>query len=188
MSILKATKFVQYILESRGSLDCVAVDATMGNGNDTLFLSELVGPKGKVYSFDIQKTALENTRKLLMENNVEEGDSIHLVLDSHDNIDSYIKGEIDVGMFNLGYLPGGDHEIITKADTTIKALDWMFHHLKKGGLVSVIIYYGHEGGNEEKNSVISYIENLDSRKFMVLRSDYINQSKDPPILLLIEKK
>lgn len=190
MSVLRATKFVQNILENKLlSTNCIAIDATMGNGNDTLFLSNLVGKDGKVYSFDIQRSAIEKTKVLLEENNINEPYSnINLILDSHGKIEKYIEDEIDIAMFNLGYLPGGDHSVITRFETTIKALESILNLLKKGGIISLIVYYGHEGGNEEKNEVISFVENLDAFKYKVLRCDYINQDNNPPIILFIEKK
>lgn len=41
------------------------IDATMGNGNDTLLLSQLCGESGKVLAFDIQEQALTATQKRL---------------------------------------------------------------------------------------------------------------------------
>ncbi|QUH27314.1 class I SAM-dependent methyltransferase [Serpentinicella alkaliphila] len=160
----------------------------MGNGNDTLFLTKLLGSKGKIYSFDIQIQAIDKTKKLLEENNFIETENANLILDSHGNIGSYVKEEIDIAMFNLGYLPGGDHTVVTNGEITLKALKYILSLLKKSGIISLIIYYGHEGGKEEKDSIISFTNSLDSRSYRVLRCDYTNQGNNPPIVLFIEKK
>lgn len=190
MSILKATNFVQHTLENRiaNIKNCVAIDATMGNGNDTLFLTKLLGAKGKIYAFDIQNQAIEKTKKLLEENNFIGTENVNLILDSHGNIGNYVKEEIDIAMFNLGYLPGGDHKVVTNGEITLKALKYILSLLKKSGIISLIIYYGHEGGKEEKDCIISFTNSLDSRNYRVLRCDYTNQGNNPPIVLFIEKK
>lgn len=91
----------------------IAIDFTMGNGHDTLFLSKVAK---QVYSFDIQQEALNNTKKL-----IEDTDNVNLILASHENFDCYVKN-FDVGIFNLGYLPNGDHQITTMADSSLQAI------------------------------------------------------------------
>ena len=98
----------------------VAVDFTMGNGHDTLWLSEAMGENGKVYAFDIQPQALESSRKLLEASGA--APNYTLILDSHSNVMDYVKEKICIGMFNLGFLPGGDKSITTKRDTTMIAI------------------------------------------------------------------
>jgi tRNA G46 methylase TrmB len=84
--------------------DYVLCDFTMGNGYDTEYLCKKV-PKGKVYAFDIQAQAVENTKKRLSDAGLTNAEIIH---DSHAKVLDYVKEEINGGMFNLGYLPGGD--------------------------------------------------------------------------------
>lgn len=165
--------------------DCV-IDATMGNGNDTLFLKNIVGETGKVVSFDIQKTAIDHTRKLLEENHIY--DHVQLIQDGHENMDQYVFEEVSGAMFNLGYLPKADINITTKPKTTMMAIEKCLNLLKKGGIITILIYYGHEGGEIEKEEVIHYVETLNQNKFHVLKVDYINQRKTPPILITIVKK
>lgn len=185
-SIARITSFVQYILKDRVSKGSVAVDATMGNGNDTLFLAKLVGKEGVVFAFDIQQMALDNTLNKIRNDNLQDH-NINLIKDSHDNIDSYVDGHIDVAMFNLGYLPKGDHSIVTKATSTIKAIKSTLQLLKPKGLVSIIIYYGHEGGVEERDQVLGFLENLPSEHFVVMKNSYTNQKNSPPIIIFVEK-
>ena len=161
-----------------------AVDATMGNGNDTLFLSRLVGPAGHVLSFDIQPAALENTKKLLLQHGV---DNVQLILDGHQNAASYISGSIQCAMFNLGYLPRSDHTICTHADTTIAALEFFMERLTHHGLITIAVYYGGDSGFDEKNAVMDYLSSIDSRRFSVLVHQFVNQPNCPPIAVCIEK-
>jgi len=161
------------------------VDATMGNGNDTLFLARLVGDKGKVYSFDIQACALENTRRRLDEAGIT--GCVELISDGHQNIDIYVPTGIKAVMFNLGYLPKGDHSIGTKADTTIEALKKSMELLITGGIIMLVIYYGGDSGFYEKEAVLEYLKTIDCRKYSVLVSDFVNQINCPPIAVCIEK-
>lgn len=161
------------------------VDATMGNGNDTLFLAGLVGDNGKVYSFDIQEYALSNTRKKLEEAGV--SGCVQLILDGHQRIDHYVAKGIKAVMFNLGYLPKGDHNIGTRADTTIEALKKSMELLLVGGIIMMVIYYGGDSGFDEKEEVLEYVKTIDCRKYSVLVSDFVNQVNCPPIAVCIEK-
>ncbi|KUO74906.1 MAG: SAM-dependent methyltransferase [Clostridia bacterium BRH_c25] len=161
------------------------VDATMGNGNDTLLLAGLVGDKGKVYSFDIQECALINTRKKLEEAGI--SGYVELIRDGHQNIDKYAAKGIKAVMFNLGYLPKGDHSIGTKADTTIEALRKSMELLMAGGIIMMVIYYGGDSGFDEKEAVLEYVRTIDCRKYTVLVSDFVNQINCPPIAVCIEK-
>lgn len=161
------------------------VDATMGNGNDTFLLAELVGDSGMVYSFDIQESALESTRKKLEKAKID--GYVKLVLDGHQNIEKYVPKGIKAVMFNLGYLPKGDHNIGTKADTTIEALNKSMELLMVGGIIMMVIYYGGDSGFDEKEAVLEYVKTMDCRKYTVLVSNFVNQINCPPIAVCIEK-
>ena len=162
----------------------VVIDATMGNGHDTLFLSRLVGENGKVYAFDIQRQAVESTKKLLEK---EGAKNCELILSGHENMERYVSGEVSTVMFNLGYLPGGDHSVGTLAETTIKALEAAMRLIKKNGVITVGVYYGGDSGFDEKNKVMEYIAGIDFKKFTVLTLDYKNRPNCPPIAVIIEK-
>ncbi|WP_163971515.1 class I SAM-dependent methyltransferase [Oceanobacillus halotolerans] len=165
------------------------IDATCGNGHDTLFLSNLVGETGKVLAFDIQEQALTNTAERLQ---VAKWINTTLIQDSHANMDHYLsndlKGKVGAAIFNLGYLPKGDKAIITKGNTTIKAIQTLLEYLKINGLINIVIYYGHEGGQEEKDAVLEFVKNLDQKRFSVLRYEFINQQNNPPFLIAIQKR
>jgi predicted methyltransferase len=163
----------------------IVVDATMGNGNDTLFLANLVGDLGKVYAFDVQQLALDNTKKRLTDAGLIE--RAELILEGHQNIGLYAPQGIKAVMFNLGYLPKGDHNIGTKAETTIAAIESSLRLLCKEGIVMLVIYYGGDSGFDEKNAVMEYFKTLDCKKYSVLVHDFVNQVNCPPIAVCIEK-
>lgn len=161
------------------------VDATCGNGNDTVFLARLVGEEGKVYSFDIQERAITNTKKKLEDCNL--SDRAVIIKDGHQNMDRYIAGNVKAVMFNLGYLPGGEHSEGTKAQTTIEAIEKSMNLITVGGIISIVVYYGGDSGFDEKERVLEFLHNLDQKKYVVMMTDFINQANCPPILICIEK-
>ncbi|WP_333887639.1 class I SAM-dependent methyltransferase [Clostridium sp.] len=164
----------------------IAVDATMGNGNDTVFLAELVGQSGKVYGFDIQEDAIKSTQKKIIDKNLFK--YVKLINDGHENMDNYISEKVKLVIFNLGYLPKGKHYITTNADTTLIALKKALNLIDKNGVVILVVYYGHEQGKYEKISLEKYSRKLDQRKYNVVKMDFINQINSPPMLMVIEKR
>ena len=184
--LTKITEVNKLFMEDVINEGDVVIDATMGNGYDTKYLAEKVGESGFVYSFDIQEEALKSTKKRLEKSDLL--NRVQLILDGHENIENYVKDEVACVIFNLGYLPRADHNIITKPETTLKALKSSLKLLKPHGVVSLAIYTGHEGGMEERNSVYEYVKSLDQNEFNVLESKFINQINNPPQLILIEKK
>lgn len=183
---MQMVEWVHSILSERLKAGERAVDATAGNGWDTLKLCELVGSEGKVYSFDIQREAVEKTRILLKEKAMEE--RAELFCCSHSLILGKVKKPIKAFTMNLGYLPGGDKSIVTRADTTIKALKGLTSLLMPGGIGLVLLYYGHEGGQEEKAGVGNFMESLPADWGQVSRMKIVNRKNCPPILYILEKK
>ncbi|SER99313.1 Putative rRNA methylase [Gracilibacillus ureilyticus] len=178
--------FSHQLLKEIVSEGDTVIDATCGNGNDTLFLSKLVGEKGKVYGFDIQEAAIENTRKRMETNHQR---NVVLIQDGHEAIDKYIRTDEKIAgaIFNLGYLPRGDHSIVTKPASTIKAIDLITDSLKIGGRIVLVVYHGHDGGAEERNHLLAYCQNLDQNFYQVLQYQFINQKNHPPFILSLEK-
>ena len=173
-----------HFIEKTVSAGDRVIDATMGNGHDTLFLSKLVGENGRVFAFDIQQQAVDGTKKLLEKEGAE---NCELILSGHEKMEEYVSDEVAAVMFNLGYLPGGDHSVGTLADTTIKALESAMRLIKTGGVITVGVYYGGDSGFDEKNRVMEYIAGIDFKKFTVLTLDYKNRPNCPPIAVVIEK-
>lgn len=163
----------------------VAVDCTMGNGNDTAFLCELVGEEGKVYAFDIQESAIENTKRRLEDLGFEK--RAQLILDGHEKVDQYVKERVQFIIFNLGYLPKGDHSITTKKETTLEAVEKGLGLLKKNGIMLLVLYPGHESGREEREELLEMVASLEQRRFGVFHLRYLNQINNPPEILCIEK-
>ncbi|KUK32527.1 MAG: Putative rRNA methylase [Thermoanaerobacterales bacterium 50_218] len=164
----------------------LAVDATAGNGHDTLFLARKVGPRGKVYAFDIQEEAILKTRERLRQAGLE--DRVVLLQKGHERLREYVPERIKAAMFNLGYLPGGDHKIVTRPSTTLAALEQVLEILEEGGLVSIVVYRGHEGGTEEGKELCSFVANLDHKKWDVVKIEHPNRSLESPFLIGIQKK
>lgn len=165
-----------------------ALDGTVGNGHDTSLLAEAVGPDGKVFGFDIQKLAINNTRSVLEERQLDY--QVVLFNQGHETIDEVIplETELSAAIFNLGYLPKGDKTIITLPETTLKAFDGVLKRLKQGGRLVIVVYYGHPGGLEEKHAVENFAGGLDQKEFEVLSYKFINQKNNPPFIIAIEKR
>ncbi|MGT2926823.1 class I SAM-dependent methyltransferase [Streptococcus cuniculipharyngis] len=158
----------------------VAVDATMGQGFDTLFLAQRAG---RVYAFDIQEQALAMTQKRLGQQFTQ----VKLIHDSHERVADYVKEPINAAIFNLGYLPRADKSVITRPETTLAALEQILLRLVAGGRLSVMVYYGHEGGLEEKNRVLDFLSQLPQEDFSVMSYQALNQINCPPFLVMVEK-
>ena len=166
----------------------IVIDATIGNGNDTVLLATLVGKTGKVYGFDLQEQAIKKTKEKLLLTSL--ADQVVLFQQGHETLSSVLPENtlLAGAIFNLGYLPKGDKTIITKAETTLIAIKEILPRLRKGGLLLLVVYYGHEGGKEEKETVLNYVQTLPQMNYTVLRYDFLNQKNNPPLLIAIEKK
>ena len=164
----------------------ICIDATAGRGNDTAMLCELVGEEGHVLAFDIQKDAISSTRKLLEERNLLSRAELHL--ESHSEMGKYQQEEtVSCITFNFGWLPKGDHNIFTKKETSIPAIEAGLKLLSDGGIMTLILYYGRETGFEEKDALLSYLPTLDSSKYTVVEMPFVNRSNCPPIPIIIFK-
>lgn len=165
----------------------LAVDATMGNGHDTLFLAQLVGRTGHVYACDLQEQAIQNTKKRLEEAGLLSRAT--LLLTGHETLDQYLpEKEIKGAIFNLGYLPQSDKAIITQPETTLLAIQLLLDRLSRKGRVVIVCYYGHSGGLAEMEQVRQFCKQLSQKEYAVLNYQFINQQNQPPLLFCIEKK
>lgn len=138
----------------------LAIDATAGNGHDTLFLARKVGPQGRVYAFDIQPQALKNTAQRLRQNKLLE--SVQLIQAGHQQLDQHLPhplpAPLSAAMFNLGYLPGGDKQVITSASSTLEALDKTLERMTPDGIISILAYRGHPGGQAETQAIQDWLD------------------------------
>ena len=181
------TYWCHSIIKSQAESGGTYIDATMGNGHDTLFLCQMAGDKGSVWAFDIQEQALEATKALLAEHGY--GKNAHLIKDGHENMDRYLAPQTaDVICFNFGYLPGGDHAIATKARTSVAAVRKGLEILKSGGMMSLCIYSGGDTGFEEKERILEYVKGLSSREYTVIVNEYYNRGNCPPMPVFVFKR
>jgi predicted methyltransferase len=176
--------FAKKLIASHVSPGDTTIDATVGNGHDTLLLAELVGETGKVYGFDIQEQAVLKTREVLLKSGFEKrAEIIHA---GHERMGEFLKGDVEAVMFNLGYLPHGDKSIITEPETTVKAIEAAIHLLKPGGIITITCYLGHAEGSIEAEAVRQFAQKLPNREFAVIEYRAINKNF-PPFLIAIEK-
>lgn len=185
-AIKKPLLMARELISGHVSPGDAVVDATAGNGYDTLFLAELVGDQGKVYSFDIQSEAISRTTSRLL--NAHLLPRVRLICSGHEKLAFYIKEKVSAVMFNLGYLPGSDHRLVTRPETTLIALEASLEKLAPGGIVTLVLYSGHAGGKEEKKIIFDYCSKLDQNFYTVVFYGMINWTNHPPSLLAIEKR
>lgn len=167
-----------------------AIDATVGNGHDTLFLANIVGKVGHVYGFDIQAQAIVATRARVDEAGCRE--SVTLFEAGHEQaqklLPDVLRGHIRAVMFNLGYLPRGDKSLVTRPETTLQAIEQFISFVTPGGRITLVIYEGHPGGQAEGEAVNAFVEGLDQNDVQVVAYHMMNQKNTPPRLIVIEKR
>lgn len=176
---------VKQILENNLKSKDIVIDATVGNGLDTLFLCHLVN-NGHVYGFDIQTEAIERTVKLLRNNNIK---NYTLYQQSHDKMLEllpHLKKRVSAILFNLGYLPNGNKMITTSYKTTIKAIECSMEMLKDKGIGLIVVYPGHKEGKKEDIHLNKYL--LAINKIYKVNYYSNTDNKDAPYLITIEKQ
>ncbi|MCL2177757.1 MAG: class I SAM-dependent methyltransferase [Firmicutes bacterium] len=177
----------------------IVVDATMGNGYDTLFLAKL---SDNVYAFDIQEKAITATKQRLKEAGLEA--NVTLIKECHSNVAMHIlasnksagcdkaptRASIKAAIFNLGYLPGSDKTIITKPTTTVQALEQICDMIDTGlgGRISIMVYPSHKGGECERDSVLGFVNTLCPTNWNKQIHNSPTTTQNAPILVLLEKQ
>lgn len=181
----------------RAARPLLAVDATAGNGHDTLFLARCVGEDGLVLACDVQRAALEATRARLEAAGL--AGRVRLALEGHEHLARLLAAPAPDGsapdalsgvaaaMFNLGFLPGSDKRVVTRPDTTLAALDGLLPRIAPGGVISLHLYTGHDGGAEEASAVLSRAASLPAAAWSVLQSRVANRERAREYLLLLER-
>lgn len=161
----------------------ICVDATLGNGNDSLYISQLIKNKGIVFGYDIQEQSIINSNALFKLHNTK---NIITKLKSHEFIE---EENIDLCIFNLGYLPRSDKKIKTNKTTTINALNSVISKMNKEKMLIIIcIYIGHQEGLEESNALEEFVKNLPSNKYLVCKYQNYNRPLSPYILTISYNK
>ena len=161
------------------------VDATCGNGQDTVLLAELAGENGRVLAFDLQESAIKKTLERLKDAGLDK--RVELVLSGHERISGFLSEPAKAFVFNLGYLPSGDRRIKTVAGSTLRALGQARELLQPSGLILISVYTGHDGGEEEWEAVKGWCETLHPHEFNVWQSCQLNRSEKAPFLVVVEK-
>ncbi len=176
----KVLEFAKKIIKEKLGYFDIAVDATCGRGNDTLFLSDLFK---KVYAFDIQEDAIISTKE-----KTKDKTNVEVIQDSHENICTYVTEAIDAVMYNLGYLPNGDKTKTTNHESTLKSIKVALSKLSVDGVITIICYPGHEEGKIESVEIEKYLMDLNQKEYDVIKYDFINQINNPPYMLAIRKR
>ena len=162
------------------------VDATMGNGRDTLFLCGLVGPAGHVYAFDIQAEAVERTRERLGEAGMLERATLFCL--GHEHMAEQVKAPVAAVVFNLGWLPGGNHSVTTRWETTRQAVERALSLLKPLGVLVICVYPGHPEGERERQALAEWLSHLPPQRFNVLRHQFLNAGPGAPECFIAQKQ
>ncbi len=182
----RPTSLVQDLLAGLIEPGDVVVDATAGNGHDTVFLAKWVGESGRVLAFDVQQAALDSAAVRVAAEGF--SDRVGFILESHVGMAAHAAaGSVAVVMFNLGYLPGDDHALTTETGTTLAALDAAAGLLRSGGVLSVICYPGHPAGEVEARSVEHWMETRTAAGWRVARYGAVGTRRPAPFLLLAKK-
>lgn len=182
---MRATELAQLLLGRALKAGDWVVDATAGNGYDTAWLAERVGPGGQVFAFDVQAAALAVAGE-----RVKGMEQVTLFHAGHErmweSLPGEAKGRVAGVMFNLGYLPGAVKDVVTRAETTVAALRQAVPLLAIGGLVSVVVYPGHPGGAEEAEAVRAFARGLGAG-FAASQHGRINALSPAPELIVVER-
>lgn len=182
----RPTELAQLLLRDVIAPGDLAVDATAGNGHDTLFLAQAVGAGGRVLAFDTQAAALESARGRVAAAGLAGRVDFHL--ESHANMaNRTAQGGVAAVMWNLGYLPGGDHGAITTAGETLRGLEAAARVLKAGGWMTVVCYPGHAGGDEEAAAVLHWLQDQADKGWRVARYDILGTRRPAPCLIVAVK-
>ncbi|WP_085523050.1 class I SAM-dependent methyltransferase [Tuberibacillus sp. Marseille-P3662] len=184
MTIKGVIAHAHMLLQQVISKGDTVVDATAGNGHDTEFLAKRVGETGQVLAFDIQQAAIHSTKGRLETSDLDH--RVTLINDSHERIDDYINEPVQAAIFNLGYLPGGNTNIVTHPNATWTALTKLGEQLVTGGIIAVVVYPGHDQGYDESSYLLQQINALPKLKWRILKYEVINPNQ-PPYLLALEK-
>jgi predicted methyltransferase len=189
MNIEKILPFAKNLLNKAVKPGNIVVDATVGNGYDTVFLAELVGESGHVFGFDIQEKAIVVSKERLKQQCLSE--RVTIFHSGHEHLFQLIPdiyhGKVSGAIFNLGYLPGSDKTIVTRPETTIAAIQQLLEIMTPEGIIVLVIYHGHKGGAEERDCLLAYCQQIDQHTAHVLQYQFINQQNNPAFIIAIEK-
>lgn len=189
MAVMTLPEYMHELFRKEIKPGDVVIDATAGNGKDTLELARLVAPTGKVYAFDVQKEALEQTRLVLEGKLLTQ--VVELIQAGHERWDRFVPvgyhRKLKAAVFNLGYLPGGDKAITTMASSTLMAIQSMLPHLVDDGFISIIAYPGHPAGAEEVTVLERELRKLEMNQYLVWKHEFLNRVNMPPVGFVVRR-
>ncbi|MEI6177753.1 MAG: class I SAM-dependent methyltransferase [Verrucomicrobiota bacterium] len=186
MSPPRPTELAHLILRGIIREGDLLIDATTGNGHDTVFLAEIAGESGRVLAFDIQDHAIQSARSRVETAGF--SDRVDFHLKSHAKMADYAEpGTVAAVMFNLGYLPGEDHQLTTEEYETLAALTTATTLLKPGGILSVVCYPGHDAGMIESAAVESWASTRTAEGWRVAKYAMLGTLRPAPFLILLSK-
>ena len=171
---------IKEFLKAHQNKKLTLIDATSGMGNDSLFIAQNLNNQSRLYCYDIQSEAIVTTNQLLLKNNI---NNVTLFLDSHENIKI---NNVDLIIFNLGYLPTKDKNITTNAIVTLNTIKKLLLN-NPNITVIIVVYPGHEEGLKESILLEDYVLNLEANKYLVSKYQNYNQNKSPYILTISKK-
>lgn len=180
--VARPTEVAHSLVRERVKPGDRVVDATLGNGHDTVFLAGLVGRSGQVDGFDIQSEAIRSARQKLQDCPC---DQVTLHQASHEKMADLVEPPVQAVMFNLGYLPGGDKNVVTRAATTTQAIRAALDLLSPTGIVSIVAYPGHPGGREEADAVLALCQSLDDCRFLTTVHKASSPKPSAPFLVTV---
>jgi len=185
--LLRSARFIAAeILENAVAPGNTVIDATMGNGHDTLTLCRLVGEKGHVIAFDVQSAAVESTKKRLEEAGVLDRAQLHCL--GHQHMAEVVSGPVDAVVFNLGWLPGGDKAVTTLLDTTKQAVNAALSLLRPLGICLICCYPGHQEGDREREYLMDMLAKLAPQQYNVLWHKFLNAGPGAPECFVIQRQ
>lgn len=179
---MRPTELAHRLIRGHVNSGDTVVDATVGNGHDTLFLANCVGESGKVHGFDIQQQAIESTGL-----RTAECPQVELHQIGHEKMDTVVDSKIAAAMFNLGYLPSGDKAVITRPQTTLLAIQKALDLLASNGLITIVVYPGHEGGESETDAIGNWITSQKESEVVVANYRSEDSPSHAPYLIEIRK-
>ncbi len=185
--LLRSARYLSHdVLKETVQPGDTVIDATMGNGHDTLYLCELVGEDGRVIAFDVQAQAVESTRQRLTEAGVMNRATLYHM--GHERMDEAGAKDVSAIVFNLGWLPGGDKSVTTLWETTKVALGKALSLLKKHGVLLLCAYPGHAEGDRERSEVMKFLASLPPQQYNVLHQRFLNAGPGAPENFIIQKQ
>jgi reverse gyrase len=142
----------------------LCVDATLGNGHDARFFLDRHAKC--VHAFEIQEDVLRKTQESIQDARL----ICHLA--GHEHMQDYVK-QADAVIFNFGFCPGRQKDVMTRADTSLEAVQQALTLLRPKGRMA-LVFYPHDMGREEADVIMEYLKTLDHRQFPVLRMQLEN--------------